>query len=79
MTSKSIVARLLSASSRRWQRPGAPELPKNLLCDVLLSHLLCEPDGLPLCVRQAPVALRYLELLAPLDWANFPERDLATQ
>lgn len=29
-------------------------------------------------MQQDPVALRYLELLAPLDWAHFPERDLDT-
>jgi hypothetical protein len=79
MTSESIVTRLLSASPLRWHRPEALELPQNLLCDAQLSDLLREPDGLPLCVRQEPVALRYLKLLAPLDWANFPERDLTTE
>jgi hypothetical protein len=29
-------------------------------------------------VRNSPVARRYLNLLAPLDWQRFPERDLAT-
>ena len=79
MTSKSIVTRLLSASPRWWRPPKPPNLPENLLCNAQLSDLLHEPGSLPLCVRQAPVALRYLELLAPLDWANFPERNLDTQ
>ena len=79
MTSNSIVTRLLATSPRRRQRPEASELPKNLLCDAQLPDLLREPSGVPLCVRQDPVALRYLELLAPLDWANFPERDLTTE
>jgi len=68
MTSESIVSRLLSPS-RRWRRPASPKVP---------SNLLCAPTCVPLCVQQDPVALRYLELLAPLDWAHFPERDLDT-
>ncbi|MBN1814833.1 MAG: hypothetical protein JXA14_23540, partial [Anaerolineae bacterium] len=43
-----------------------------------MPELLRHPEHLPLCVRQAPVALRYLGLLAPLDWANFHEHDLDT-
>jgi hypothetical protein len=31
--------------------------------------------SLPLFVQQSPVAHRYLELLGPLPWAEFPERD----
>jgi len=31
---------------------------------------------LPRFVRESPVALRYLDLLGPLDWGGFPERDL---
>ncbi len=79
MTNASIAARLWSASLRGWRRPVAPQLLKSLLCDPQLSARLCEPEGLPLCVRQAPIPLRYLELLAPLDWVNFLERDLDTQ
>ena len=78
MTSKSIVSRLLSASpfGRRRSSPSQPL--QKLLCDPQLSILLREPERLPFCVQQDPVALHYLELLAPLDWANFPERDLDT-
>ena len=78
MTSKSIVSRLLSASpfGRRRFSPSQ-SLPK-LLYDAQLSTLLREPERLPFCVQQDPVALRYLELLAPLDWVNFPERNLDT-
>lgn len=32
-------------------------------------------DKLPPFVRQCPVAHRYLELLGPLPWADFPQRD----
>lgn len=32
---------------------------------------------LPAFVRQSPPALRFLRLLSPLDWQNFPERDLS--
>jgi hypothetical protein len=33
-------------------------------------------DYLPECVTTSPTIMRCLELLAPLDWAHFPERDL---
>jgi hypothetical protein len=34
------------------------------------------PDALPTGVRASPVALRYVQLLGPLAWDDFPERDL---
>jgi hypothetical protein len=34
------------------------------------------PEHLPACVTTAPTIMRCLELLSPLDWANFPERNL---
>ena len=40
-----------------------------------LSALATNQAELPQFVRDCPVALKYLRLLAPLDWANFPERD----
>jgi hypothetical protein len=40
----------------------------------LVQNLNC----LPRFVRESAVAMRYLHLLAPLDWARFPERDLET-
>jgi len=43
-----------------------------------LSQLGRHPHLLPTFVRQSAVAMRYLHLLAPLDWDRFPERDLET-
>lgn len=37
------------------------------------------PEPLPACVTESPVALRYLALLGPLRWAEFPDRDLHHQ
>ncbi len=34
------------------------------------------PDHLPPCVTTSPTILRILELVGPLDWAHFPERNL---
>jgi hypothetical protein len=34
------------------------------------------PDALPANVRASPIALRYVQLLGPLAWDAFPERDL---
>jgi hypothetical protein len=34
------------------------------------------PERLPGFVRQSPVAMRFLDLLGPLDWSHFPERNL---
>lgn len=34
------------------------------------------PQYLPKCVTDAPTIMRCLNLLGPLDWAHFPERDL---
>lgn len=38
---------------------------------------LARPEApLPRFVRESPLARRYLDLLGPLDWTRFPERDL---
>jgi len=65
MTSKPIIAcfRFL----RQSLRPGAQ---RNL------HDLAYNRRGLPGFVRQSPVAMRYLDLLGPLAWGSFPERDL---
>jgi hypothetical protein len=34
------------------------------------------PEHLPACVASSPTILRCLELLSPLDWAHFPERNV---
>jgi len=39
-----------------------------------LSALAQNEARLPQFVRTCPVAMKYLRLLGPLDWANFPER-----
>lgn len=39
-----------------------------------LAALAANQAALPDFVRRCPVALKYLRLLGPLDWANFPER-----
>jgi hypothetical protein len=44
-----------------------------------LHALYQDPQALPGFVRRSPLALRYLRLLGPLDWAAFPERDLQTE
>lgn len=40
-------------------------------------HLLRQfPEALPSIIHDSPPVKRYLDLLAPLDWAHFPERNL---
>jgi hypothetical protein len=39
-----------------------------------LAVLAQQESRLPQFVRRCPVAMKYLRLLGPLDWANFPER-----
>ncbi len=44
-----------------------------------LHTLGADPVLLPPFVRESAVALRYLDLLSPLAWDCFPERNLAWQ
>ena len=44
-----------------------------------LHQLAQQPEQLPRFVRESPVALRYLRLLSPLAWEQFPERNLLTK
>ena len=44
-----------------------------------LHTLGANPVLLPPFVRESAVALRYLDLLSPLAWDRFPERNLAWQ
>jgi hypothetical protein len=39
-----------------------------------LAALAADDTSLPAFVRACPVAMKYLRLLGPLDWAAFPER-----
>jgi hypothetical protein len=65
MTSKSIITRF-----RFLRQSARPSAERNL------HHLAQNPRELPDFVRQSPVAMRYLDLLSPLAWHGFPERDL---
>jgi hypothetical protein len=65
MTSKSIIAWFRFLRQSVW-----PTAERNL------HYLAQNPRELPDFVRQSPVAMRYLELLGPLAWGGFPERDL---
>jgi hypothetical protein len=65
MTSKSIIAWF-----RFLRRPVRPSAKRNL------HDLAQNPRELPDFVRHSPVAMRYLDLLGPLAWGGFPERDL---
>lgn len=44
-----------------------------------LHTLGTHPDLLPPFMQASVVALRYLDLLSPLAWQRFPERNLAWQ
>jgi hypothetical protein len=70
MTSTPILSRIAQfwqvlTPQRRSKRPN-------------LSQLRRHPRLLPSFVRASAVAMRYLQLLEPLDWGRFPERDLET-
>jgi len=77
MTSAPIVSRISSLKQATcrfwrtltWRNHGTPsnlhQLGQNL-------------HRLPPFVRESAVAMRYLRLLAPLNWGRFPERDLET-
>jgi len=69
MTDVSIVTQL-----PLWTFPlGTPKTPEKPL-DL---HTLWQfPEHLPECVTSSPTVMRCFELLAPLDWAHFPERNL---
>jgi hypothetical protein len=43
-----------------------------------LHRLAQDPRTLPHFVQQCPVAMRFLRLLGPLHWSDFPSRDLQT-
>ena len=43
-----------------------------------LDRLARRPGDLPRFVQESTVAMRYLNLLGPLDWSRFPERELDT-
>ncbi|MBD3251895.1 hypothetical protein GF380_05610 [Candidatus Uhrbacteria bacterium] len=78
MVNNPIVAHLLAMSQHWLQHFGCARQAWGLLRHPQLPAMLHHPKRLPLCVRHAPVARRYLRLLAPIPWQHFPERDLST-
>lgn len=64
---------------RNWvskSRPSANDRPGSTLPKrPPLAELAQDPSQLPRFVADCPVARKYLTLLAPLDWAKFPERN----
>ena len=78
MTSNSIVSRLAYPKQARFpfvhfrgQYRKQPEYAD-------LHTLYLEPQAMPRYVHESPVAMHYLDLLGPLNWTSFPERDLET-
>ena len=69
MTDTSIVTQL-----PLWT--FSPESQKTSVKPMDLHTLWQLPQHLPLCVTASPTIMRCLDLLGPLDWAHFPERDL---
>jgi len=70
MTSTLIVPRF-----QVWKQ----HVSRQFRCRRPNLHALAQHAGhLPRFVRDAPVAQRYMQLLGPIDWARFPERDLET-
>jgi hypothetical protein len=77
MTSILIVSpftRLRQAINRLWRALTSQNHRKR----PNLHQLGQYPNRLPAFVRESAVAMRYLQLLSPLDWDHFPERDLET-
>lgn len=54
----------------------SPALRKPSLNRPDLHTLWAQPSHLPACITDAPLTLRYLELLGPLHWNQLPERNL---
>ena len=65
---KQVSASRRSLFSRRASHLDRPDL----------HQLAQDPGCLPRFVQQCPVAMRYLRLLGPLHWGNFPQRELQT-
>jgi hypothetical protein len=69
------LAALFSQPAQVPQRLSLWPASRIPLCRPSISALARQdPDRLPRLVRESAVALRYLRLLGPLDWDNFPER-----
>ena len=76
MTSISILARFAHFRQVRqalwpWFAPSKPDLRRPTLQEWYRHR-----SALPAFVQQSAIAMRYLDLLGPLAWDAFPERDL---
>jgi hypothetical protein len=69
MTTSTIVVQL-----PLWPENALP--PKKALNSSRLHDGWLAPDRLPAFVKESPTTLRLLQLLGPLPWEQFPERDL---
>jgi hypothetical protein len=68
MTGTSIVMPIWAV----WSHFGASKRSKRADLHTFWMH----PERLPSFVCKSPVAMHYLNLLGPLDWTYFPERNL---
>jgi hypothetical protein len=71
MTGNPILSRFQAVGSQ-FQALFRLQPAARLDLHVLWQH----PERLPKYIAETPVAQRALELLGPLDWAHFPERNL---
>ena len=72
-----MILKTASAGNHRRQSllPYFQNLPENIPMARPNLAQLAQTALLPQFVRECRTAMRYLELLGPLDWENFPERD----
>ena len=76
MTSKPIVS-CFAAPKEGFRPPIQSVFRFQVATQRPNLHVLYQhPEYLPRIVRQSDTAMRLLELLGPLDWGGFPERDL---
>jgi hypothetical protein len=76
MTVISIVLRFAHLRQMSEALLSALNRHRNLQTRPNLHQLAQDPATLPRFVQQSPVAMRYLRLLGPLAWDQFPERNL---
>ena len=69
MTDQPILAQLPFWPVGAWPPTKAENKPN-------LHTFWQHPDRLPACAQDSPTVLRHLKLIGPLDWTNFPDRDL---
>ena len=69
MSDQTIVAQL-----PLWAESDLP--PQKAQKTSHLHDFWSQPEGLPVFVKDSPTTMRLLQLLGPLQWEHFPERDL---